>query len=86
MQGALTFAHVTTSTMKKTIGLALWLLAFLIPFRYAILDTGDLVQEDGTTDNVKGLISFLAMLIMLFVGYALVDSAGPKAGEGSHGH
>ena len=28
----------------------------------------------------------LAMLILFFVGYALVDSAGQKVGEGQHGH
>ncbi|MBL7938733.1 MAG: hypothetical protein JNL43_05175 [Flavobacteriales bacterium] len=73
--------------MKKLIGLALWLLAFLIPFRYAILDTGDLLQEDGSIDNIKGLLSFVVMLGLLFAGYALVDSSGPKPGsEEAHGH
>ncbi len=73
--------------MKKLIGLALWLLAFAIPFRYAILDTEDLLQPDGSINNIKGLISFLAMLALLFVGYALIDSASPKPGSGdSHGH
>ena len=47
--------------MKKIIGLALWLLAFLIPFRFAILDTQDLLQPDGSIDNIKGLLSFVVM-------------------------
>jgi hypothetical protein len=73
--------------MKKLIGLGLWLLAFLIPFRYAILDSTDLVQADGTTDNIKGLLSFVAMLALLFVGYFLVDSASHQPGaEDTHGH
>lgn len=73
--------------MKKLIGLALWLLAFLIPFKYAILDTDDLVQADGSIDQIKGLISFVILLALLFAGYWLIDSAGEKQGtEGSHGH
>lgn len=73
--------------MKKLIGLALWLLAFLIPFRYAILDTDDLLQPDGSIDNIKGLLHFVFMLALLFTGYALIDSAEPKTDTGeSHGH
>lgn len=72
--------------MKKLIGLALWLLAFLIPFRYAILETDDLVQPDGTIDQMKGLLSFVAMIALLFIGYWLVDGAGEKKAESSHGH
>jgi len=73
--------------MKKLIGLALWLLAFAVPFRHAILDTEDLLQPDGSVNNIKGLISFVVMLALLFTGYALVDSASPKPGSGdSHGH
>ncbi|MEZ4807702.1 MAG: hypothetical protein R2815_09595 [Flavobacteriales bacterium] len=71
--------------MKKYIGFALWLLAFLIPFRYAILDTEEVVQDNGMADNITGLISFVAMLGLLFIGYALVDSAKPKVSEGQ-GH
>lgn len=73
--------------MKKYIGLALWLLAFLIPFRFAILDTDDLVQPDGSIDEIKGLISFVVMMALLFVGYWLIDSAGDKKEASSaHGH
>ena len=73
--------------MKKMIGLALWLLAFLIPFKYAILDTSELIQEDGTTNEIKGLLHFVVMVALLFTGYALVDSLGPKPGtKEAHGH
>jgi len=73
--------------MKKIIGIALWLLAFLIPFKYAILDTEDLLQPDGSVDNIKGLLSFVALLGMLFIGYVLVDSSSAKPGSGeAHGH
>jgi hypothetical protein len=71
--------------MKKIIGLVLWLVCFLLPFRYAILDTEDLVREDGSIDNMTGLISFLAMLALFFIGYALIDGS-PKQGQEAHGH
>ncbi len=73
--------------MKKIIGLVLWLLAFLLPFKYAILDTDEVVLENGRADNILGLLSFVAMLALLFAGYALIDGAGAaKTGSGSHGH
>lgn len=73
--------------MKKLIAIALWILAFALPFRYAILDTDDLLQPDGSIDNIKGLLSFIIMLALLFVGYWFMDSASPKPGTGdTHGH
>lgn len=73
--------------MKKLIGLGLWLLALLIPFRFAILDTEDLLQPDGSINNMKGLISFLVMIALIFTGYALVDSAEAKpSGSDAHKH
>lgn len=72
--------------MKKLIGIALWLLAFLIPFKYAILNTKEVVHEDGTANNIVGLMSFVAMIALLFIGYALVDSSAPKPGSGHHAH
>lgn len=73
--------------MKKIIGLALWLVAFLLPFRYAILETDKLYQEDGTIDNMTGLISFLAVLALFFIGYALIDGSRPKpSATEAHGH
>lgn len=73
--------------MKKIIGFTLWLLAFLIPFKYAILNTDDVVMEDGRADNITGLLAFVAMIALIFAGYVLVDSDGKKkaAAEG-HGH
>lgn len=64
---------------KKIIGLVLWLIAFAIPFQPALLNTQDV-------SNTLGLISFVAMLALVFIGYALVDSAGVKAGHEGHGH
>lgn len=72
--------------MKKIIGLVMWLLAFMIPFRYSILDTKDVVLEGGRADNITGLVCFVLMVALVFGGYALVDSASAKPGEGAHGH
>ena len=67
---------------RKIIGYALWLLAFLIPFQSAILSTDEI-------GNVKGLISFIVLVVLIFVGYILVDGANAadkaKAGH-EHGH
>lgn len=71
---------------KKLIGLACWLLGFLIPFKYAILDTDEVVLADGRADNIMGLLSFVAMLALFFAGYAFYDSASPKPGSDPHGH
>lgn len=64
---------------RKIIGYVLWLLAFLIPFQSAILST----EEIG---NVKGLVSFIVLVTLVFVGYFLVDGANAadkaKAGQG----
>lgn len=72
--------------MKKIIGLVLWLLAFLIPFRYSILDTDEVVAESGRADNTTGLISFVAMIALLFIGYWLVDSSAKTPSTEGHGH
>jgi hypothetical protein len=72
--------------MKKYIGFGLWLAALLIPFRSAILDTQEVVLADGRANNTVGLISFVAMLTLFFVGYVLVDSSAGKTSEGHHGH
>jgi uncharacterized PurR-regulated membrane protein YhhQ (DUF165 family) len=68
--------------MKKIIGLVLWLIAFILPFRYALLDTEELQGPDGA-NNIVGLVSFVAMLALIFIGYALVDGSKETA---SHGH
>ncbi|MEO8591109.1 MAG: hypothetical protein ABI432_17145 [Flavobacteriales bacterium] len=72
---------------KKLIGLALWLIALLIPFKYAILDTDEVVLENGRADNITGLLAFVATVVLLFVGYFIFDSAGSKpAQDDGHGH
>ena len=70
---------------RKIIGLALWLVAFTLPFWWSMLNTDQVVYEDGSANNTKGLISFVAMVILVFAGYALVDSAKKDtAGSGHH--
>ncbi|MBK8613807.1 MAG: hypothetical protein IPN85_09985 [Flavobacteriales bacterium] len=61
---------------KKIIGIVLWVLAFAIPFKFALLDT-------EAVGNIKGLVSFVVMLVLVFTGYALFDSG--KQGD-SQGH
>ena len=65
---------------RRIIGYVVWLLAFLIPFQSALLST----EEIG---NVKGLISFVALVVLVFLGYILVDgaNAADKA-KAEHGH
>lgn len=72
--------------MKKLIGFGLWFIAFLLPFRHSILDTDDVVLADGRADNTIGLISFVAMVTLLFIGYWLVDTGGKKPSAEGHGH
>ncbi len=73
--------------MKKIIGIAMWLIAFALPFRFAILDTDEVVLENGRADNITGLLSFVGMLALIFAGYAVFDSANAQKAEGgSHGH
>lgn len=65
---------------RKIIGYALWLLAFLIPFQSALLSTEDI-------GNVKGLISFVVLLALIFTGYILVDGANAaEKAKAGHGH
>ena len=70
---------------RKILGLALWLVAFTLPFWWSILNTDAVVYEDGTANNTKGLISFVVLVILVFAGYGLVDSARKDtAGSGHH--
>lgn len=62
---------------KKLLGLACWLLAFLVPARYALLET-------ETVDNIPGLISFVAFVVLAFLGYWLVDSSAAKHDHSAH--
>lgn len=63
--------------MKKYIGFALWALALALPFRFAMLSTSGV-------SNVVGLISFLGFMVLVFVGYALVDSGSSPAQNEQH--
>ncbi len=53
---------------RRIIGYVCWLAAFAIPFQSALLSTEQV-------SNVKGLISFVALVILVFIGYILVDGA-----------
>lgn len=65
---------------RKILGYVLWLLAFLIPFQPSLLSTDNIA-------NVKGLISFVVLLVLLFAGYILVDGADDAAkAKSEHGH
>ena len=73
--------------MKKYLGFLLWILAFLLPFQFALLNTEEVVNADGAADNIKGLVSFVGMMVLVFTGYVLVDSANStKAKTEAHGH
>ena len=66
--------------IRRTIGYVIWLLAFLIPLQPALLST------EGIS-NVTGLISFIALVILVFVGYFLVDGANAaEKAKAQHGH
>jgi hypothetical protein len=69
-----------TMNKRRIIGYLCWLAAFLIPFQSALLST----EEIG---NVRGLISFVVLVALLFLGYILVDgaNAADKA-KASHAH
>ncbi len=70
--------------IRKLIGLALWLAALTLPFWWAMLNTDQVVYEDGRANNTKGLISFVVFMALLFTGYALVDSAKQNASDTGH--
>jgi hypothetical protein len=62
---------------KKISGWVCWALAFLVPARFALL-------ESETVSNIPGLIAFVSFVFLVFLGYYLVDSSGDK--KESHGH
>ena len=61
---------------KRIIGIVLWVLAFAIPFKFALLDT-------GAVGNIKGLVSFVVMLVLVFTGYGLFDSGTQGDSQGN---
>ena len=70
-------AYYHTMNKRKLLGYVIWLVAFLIPVQPSILDT------EGVS-NTMGMVSFVALVVLVFLGYFLVDGADqPKA---EHGH
>ncbi len=65
--------------MKKIIGFTCWLIAFLIPAHWALLET------DGVS-NMPGLFAFVSFVVLVFAGYWFVDSAPSKTSSEGHGH
>jgi hypothetical protein len=57
--------------MKRILGFGAMLLGLLIPFQSAYLSVGEM-------NNILGLVSFVACIALLFIGYALVDRSYPK--------
>lgn len=72
--------------VKKILGFVLWILAFAIPFQFALLNAEEVVKSDGQADNIKGLVSFVGMMVLVFAGYLLVDSSNRTKQPGDHGH
>ncbi len=71
--------------MRKIIGLALWLVALTLPFWWSVLNTDTVIYDDGRADNIKGLLSFVVLVVLLFAGYYFVDSA-PRSSDAGHHH
>lgn len=63
--------------IKKLLGFACWLLAFIVPAHYALLNS-------EYTSNTHGLIAFLCFVFLVFFGYWLVDSSSARSAD--HGH
>ena len=69
--------HSLRMNTKKIIGLVLWAVAFLIPFKFSLLNTEEV-------DNITGLVSFVVLVTLIFTGYMLVDGSSKSTEE--HGH
>jgi hypothetical protein len=63
--------------MKKYLGWACWLVAFLVPFNPALLGSEE-------ASNTIGVISFVVFIALLFTGYWLYDSSAPAPSQGEH--
>ncbi len=65
---------------RNLLGHLVWLVAFLIPLQPAILSTEDV-------SNSTGLISFVALVALVFLGYFLVEgSRAQKRSEAEESH
>ncbi|HRN37308.1 MAG TPA: hypothetical protein PLV70_06935 [Flavobacteriales bacterium] len=63
---------------RKILGYIVWLVAFLVPLQYSIVST------DGVSNTV-GVVSFTVLVVLVFLGYYLVDSADDGGGK-AHAH
>lgn len=52
---------------RKILGYIVWLIAFLIPLQPSILSADEV-------SNTVGLVSFVALVVLVFVGYLLWES------------
>ena len=62
---------------KKLLGWGFWLLGVLVPMHAGLMDTEQV-------DNTTGLLSFIAFVACLFIGYIFYDSGSSKLTEEGH--
>lgn len=65
---------------RRILGYVIWLVAFLVPLQFSIIST------DGIS-NTKGVVSFVVLVVLVFLGYFLVDGAKDEKKQAEqHGH
>jgi len=65
---------------RRILGYVIWLVAFLVPLQFSIIST------DGVS-NTKGVVSFVVLVVLVFLGYFLVDGARDEKKQAEqHGH
>ncbi len=65
---------------RRILGYVIWLVAFLVPLQFSIIST------DGVS-NTKGIVSFVVLVVLVFLGYFLVDGARDEKKQAEqHGH
>ncbi|MBS1936206.1 MAG: hypothetical protein JST98_05665 [Bacteroidetes bacterium] len=65
---------------RRILGYVIWLVAFLVPLQFSIIST------DGIS-NTKGIVSFVVLVVLVFLGYFLVDGARDEKKQAEqHGH
>lgn len=71
---------------NKIIGWVLWGIGLAWPIHSGLLDTENVIYEDGSPNNIKGLTMFILTVVFLFAGYFFYDKgSSPKpAPETSH--
>jgi tellurite resistance protein TehA-like permease len=68
-------------TKNMIIGWVIWSIGLLIPMHAGLLDTENVLTEEGHIDNVTGLLSFVAFVACMFIGYMFYDSGSSRAQE-----